>query len=48
VLVARSGETLQQISNDIQQKYGIQCLFIADDLVHHTVPHEIYQMCKEK
>jgi uncharacterized protein len=31
-----------------KKKYGIQCLFIADDLVHHTVPHEIYQMCKEK
>lgn len=48
VLVARSGDALAQISQDIATTYGIECLFIADDLVHHTVPYNIYQMCKDK
>lgn len=48
VLVARSWDVLQNIVQDIQQHYNVQCLFIADDLVHHTVPYTVYQMCKEK
>lgn len=48
VLVARSGELLQKISKEIEETYGVTCLFITDDLVHHTVPYNIYHMCKEK
>ncbi len=48
VLVARSAELLQKLSKEIEHTYGVQCLFIADDLVHHTVPYNIYQMCKDK
>lgn len=48
VLVARSADLLQKLSKEIEHTYGVQCLFIADDLVHHTVPYNIYQMCKDK
>lgn len=48
VLVARSGNALAKISKDITTTYGVDCLFIADDLVHHTVPYNVYKMCKEK
>lgn len=48
VLVARSGDLLKNISDDIQQKYPtVKCLFVAVDLVHHTVPYEIWQKCTE-
>jgi short-subunit dehydrogenase len=46
VLVARSGDLLKDISDDIQKKYPtVKCLFVAADLVHHTVPYEIWQKC---
>jgi uncharacterized protein len=48
VLVARSSLELQTISRDIQETYGVTCLFIADDLVKHTVPYTIYEMCRDK
>lgn len=47
VLVARSWDALKDISDDIQSRYNVKCLFIADDLVHHTVPYDIYQKCKD-
>jgi short-subunit dehydrogenase len=48
LLVARSGDILKDISDDIQQKYPtVKCLFIATDLVHHTVPYETWQKCEE-
>ncbi len=48
VLVARTSEILQSISHDIEKTYWVRCLFIADDLVKHTVPYNIYEMCKQK
>lgn len=47
VLIARSGDALKSISDDIEQKYKVKCLFMTADLVHHTVPYEVYQKCKE-
>jgi short-subunit dehydrogenase len=48
VLVARSGEVLATLAKEIEEVYKVTCLFIADDLVHHTVPYNVYQMCKDK
>ncbi len=48
VLIARSGEVLVSLAKEIEEVYKVTCLFIADDLVHHTVPYNIYQMCKDK
>jgi uncharacterized protein len=42
VLIARSGDKLAEIANDLQKKYGITVNVIAKDLSLASAPEEIY------
>ncbi len=47
VLVARSGESLNQIAREYEEQFGIQTLTIAQDLADPNGPEAIYQKTQE-